>query len=72
MTSEEIVEKFAHALDNFEPITVQPSDTDLTRLQEAAAPLLLKIPYDLCFPKLTTLAPPYPQDNGPGIFADAG
>ena len=34
------------ALDNFEPITDQPSDSDLTRLREAIAPLLLQIPYD--------------------------
>ena len=46
MTPEEIVAKFAHALDNFDPITGQPSDTDLTRLREAVAPLLLQIPYD--------------------------
>ena len=41
MTPEEIVAKFVHALDNFETIDGQPSDTDLTRLQEAVAPLLL-------------------------------
>ena len=46
MTPEEIVSKFAHSLDNFEPIDGQPSDTDLTRLREAVAPLLLQIPYD--------------------------
>ena len=46
MTPEEIVAKFAYALNNFEPITGQPSDTDLTRLQEALAPLLLQILYD--------------------------
>ena len=46
MTPEEIVAKFATALDNFEPITEQPSDTDLTRLQEAVAPLLVQILYD--------------------------
>ena len=46
MTPEEIVAKLAHALDNFETINGQPSDTDLTRLWEAVAPLLLKIPYD--------------------------
>ena len=46
MTSEEIVAKFAHTLENFEPITVQPSDTDLTRLRDAVAPLLLKILYE--------------------------
>ena len=38
--------KFAHALDNFEPIDVQPSDTNLKRLQEAVTPLLLQIPYN--------------------------
>ena len=46
MNPEEIVVKFAHALDNFEPIDGQPSNTDLTRLREAVAPLLLKILYD--------------------------
>ena len=46
MTPEEILAKFAHALDNFDPITVQLSDTDLTRLREAVTPLLLQIPYD--------------------------
>ena len=46
MTPDEIVAKFAIAINNFKTITEQPSDTDLTRLQEAAAPLLLQIPYD--------------------------
>ena len=46
MTPDEIVAKFSAALDNFEPITDQPSDSDLTRLREAIAPLLLHIPYD--------------------------
>ena len=46
MTPEEIVAKFSHALDNFEPIDGQPSNTDLTRLREAVAPLLLQIPYE--------------------------
>ena len=46
MTPDKIVAKFFAALDNFEPITDQPSDTDLTRLREAIAPLLLQIPYD--------------------------
>ena len=46
MTPKEIVAKFAHALDNFEPIDGQPSDTDLTRLWEAVAPLLLQILYE--------------------------
>ena len=34
------------ALDNSDPIIDQPSDSDLTRLREAIAPLLLQIPYD--------------------------
>ena len=34
------------ALDNFEPITDQPLDSDLTRLREDLAPLLLQIPYN--------------------------
>ena len=46
MTPDEIVRKFAKAIDNFEPITEQPSNTDLTRLREAFTPLLLQIPYD--------------------------
>ena len=46
MTTDEIVAKFSAALDNFEPITDQTSDSDLTRLREAIAPLLLQIPYD--------------------------
>ena len=46
MTPEEIVAKFAHSLDKFEPIHGQPSDTDLTILRKAVAPLLLQIPYD--------------------------
>ena len=46
MTADEIVAKFAMALDHFEPITDQPLDTDLIRLLEAVAPLLLQIPYD--------------------------
>ena len=46
MTPDEIVAKFATALDNFEPITEQPSDTNLTRLREAVAPILLQILYD--------------------------
>ena len=46
MTLEEIVAKFATALNNFEPITEQPSDTDLTILWEAVTPLLLQIPID--------------------------
>ena len=46
MTLEEIVAKFAHVLDNFEPIMGQPSNTNLTRLLEAVAHLLLQVPYD--------------------------
>ena len=46
MTPEEIVAKFSHSLNNLVPIDGQPSDTDLTRLQEAVAPLLLQILYD--------------------------
>ena len=46
MTQEDIVAKFAHALNNFDSIDRQPSDTDLTRLREASAPLLLQILYD--------------------------
>ena len=46
MTPDEVVAKFLAPLDHFEPILDQPSDTDLTRLQEALAPLLLQIPYD--------------------------
>ena len=46
MNPEEIVAKFAHALDSFQAITGKPSNTDLSILWEAVAPLLLKIPYD--------------------------
>ena len=43
---EETVAKFAHSLNNFEMIDGQLSDSDLTRIQEAVAPLLLHIPYE--------------------------
>ena len=46
MTPEEIVAKLSTAIDHFDPITEQPLDTDLTRLQEAFTPLLLQIRYD--------------------------
>ena len=46
MTPDEIVANFLAALDNFDPIIDQPSDSYLTRLREAIAPLLLQIPYD--------------------------
>ena len=39
--------KFADALKQFEPIYGQPSDTDLTRIWEVVAPLLLTIPYEI-------------------------
>ena len=46
MTPEYIVAKFATELNNVESITEQPLDTNLTRLWEAVAPLLLQILYD--------------------------
>ena len=38
--------KFADALDKFEPIDGQPSDTDLTRIWVVLETLLLQIPYE--------------------------
>ena len=61
MTPEEIVAKFAHALDNFEPITEQTSDTDLTRLWEAVAPLLLQILYDKTGGRHNLIGPIWPK-----------
>ena len=46
MTPKDIVEKFSHSLEQFELITGQPFDTDLTRIWEVIAPLLLQILYD--------------------------
>ena len=46
MTTEEIVEKFSNSLNKFDPIDWKLYDSDLTRLQEAVAPILLQIPYD--------------------------
>ena len=46
MTPEDIVAKFADAIDLFEPIEVQPSDVDMKIIREAQAPLLLQIIYD--------------------------
>ena len=46
MTPEEIVEKFANSLKQFNPIAGKPSNTDLTLIREVVAPLLLQIPYD--------------------------
>ena len=44
MTSEDIVAKFADALEQFQLIDGQPSDTDLTQIREVVAPLLLQTP----------------------------
>ena len=46
MNPEEIVAKFANSLKHFEPINGQPSETNLTRIREVVAPLLLQILYD--------------------------
>ena len=46
MTPEEIVARFTHYLDQFEPIAAQPFDSDLTIIREIVAHLLLPIPYD--------------------------
>ena len=46
MTPKEIIAKFAHVLDNFNLITGEPSNTNLTGLREAIAPLLLQILYE--------------------------
>ena len=46
MTPKEIVVKFSNSLEHFEPIDGHLSDTDLTRIREVVAPLLLQIPYD--------------------------
>ena len=46
MTPKEIVAKFSDALKQFEPIHGQASDTDITRIREVSATLLLHIPYN--------------------------
>ena len=46
MTPKEIVARFTHYLDQFEPIVAQPFDSNLTIIREIVAPLLLQIPYD--------------------------
>ena len=46
MMPKEIVMKLANVLEQFEPIYGQPSDTDLTRIREVVALLLLQILYD--------------------------
>ena len=44
MSSEEIVAKFVKAADLFEPIQGQPSDIDITLIQDALTAILLQIP----------------------------
>ena len=46
MTPEEIVAKFSDAIDQFNPIDAQPSDTDLKKIREVLVLLLIKTPYD--------------------------
>ena len=46
VTPEDIVAKFADAIEQFYPIEGQTSDTELTQIREVLAPLLLQIPYD--------------------------
>ena len=46
MTPKDIVAKFANALEQFEPIEGHPPDTDITRIQEVVALILLQILYD--------------------------
>ena len=46
MMPKDIVENFTHPLNQFDPISGQPSNSDLTRLREAVVPLLLHILYD--------------------------
>ena len=46
MTPKEIVAKFANFLEHSDPIDEKPSNTDLTRIQEVVAPLLLQTPYN--------------------------
>ena len=46
MTPEEITSLFATAAATFQPIVGQPSDDDLTALQDVLYPRLLEIPYD--------------------------
>ena len=61
MTPEEIVVKVAHFLDTFDPIVGKPSDSDLTRLQEAVNPLLLQIPYDKTGAVHNLIGPIWPE-----------
>ena len=46
MSPEEIVAKFAEALELFEPIKGQPSIRILTEIAEVLTQLLLQIPFD--------------------------
>ena len=46
MTPEEIVAKLAHSLEQFKPISRKLSDSNLTRIREVVASLLLQILYD--------------------------
>ena len=46
MMPEDIVMELADALEQIDTIDGQPSYTDLTRIREVVAPLLLQIPYD--------------------------
>ena len=46
MSPEEIVAKFAEALELFEPIEGQPSIRNLTEIYEVLTQLLLQIPFD--------------------------
>ena len=46
MSPEEIVAKFVKAANLFEPIQGQPSDSDITLIQEILVPILLQIPFD--------------------------
>ena len=46
MSPEEIVAKFAEALELFEPIEGQPSIWDLTKILEVLTQLLLQILFD--------------------------
>ena len=46
MSPDEIVEKFAEALELFEPIERQPSIQNLTEIAEVLTQLLLQIPFD--------------------------
>ena len=45
MSPEEIVAKFAEALELFEPIEGQPSIRNLTQISELLTQLLLQIPF---------------------------